>query len=70
MMLNFFTDPHEGELLYSVAARYHYYSGNMSYRDTLEQVFGDRNVIPSIQVPSRLDYMAEHILSTMVHLLS
>ncbi|TEB10488.1 hypothetical protein Psfp_04160 [Pelotomaculum sp. FP] len=45
-------------LIDSTIARYHYYSGNVSMRETLVQVFGDRNALPSIAVPCRLKYFA------------
>lgn len=60
-MLNFFTDPYEDEILYSSLARYHYYSGNVSMRETLIQVFGDGNALPSIYVPCRLEYLANQL---------
>lgn len=62
-MLDFFTDPYEDEILYSTIARYHYYSGNVSMRETLIQVFGDRNALPSIAVPSRLEYFASQLVN-------
>lgn len=60
-MLNFFTDPYEGELLYSTIARFHYYSGNVSMKETLLQAFGDKSVLPSIYVPSRLEYLSQQL---------
>lgn len=62
-MLDFFTDPYEDEILYSTVARYHYYSGNVSMRETLIQVFGDRNALPSIAVPCRLEYFASQLVN-------
>ncbi|MBP2643842.1 MAG: hypothetical protein H6Q67_1729 [Firmicutes bacterium] len=56
-MLNFFTDPYEGELLYSTIARFHHYSGAVSKKETLIQIFGDKNALPSINVPCRFEYM-------------
>lgn len=60
-MLNFFTDPYEGELLYSTVARFHYYSGAVSRRETLMQAFGDKNALPSIYVPCRIEYLAAQL---------
>ncbi len=62
-MLDFFTDPYEDEILYSTIARYHYYSGNVSMRETLIQVFGDRNALPSIAVPCRLEYFVSQLVN-------
>ncbi len=60
-MLLFFTDPYEEEILYSTVARYHYYSGNVNYKDTLEEVFGSRTCIPSIALPSKLNFVSEQL---------
>ncbi|MDD2299203.1 MAG: TnsD family transposase [Fermentimonas sp.] len=51
-MLSFFLTPYEDELLYSVIARYHFAVGNSDFRDTLEEIFGTRNKVPSIYFPS------------------
>lgn len=53
-MLHFFTDPYEDELFYNIIARYHYYSGNKNYKDTFQELFRDRNVIPSIYFPCHI----------------
>lgn len=58
-MLSFFTDPYEDEILYSTIARYHYYYGNVDYKDTLHEIFGSRNIIPTIEFPSKLEYLAK-----------
>lgn len=63
-MLDFFTDPYDDELLYSALARYHYYSGNVSSRQTLIQIFGDSNALPSVAVPSRLVYLANQLANS------
>lgn len=60
-MLNFFTDPYEGEILYSTIARYHYYSGNLSLKETLREIFGSESVIPSVEFPSRLAYLTDQL---------
>ncbi|GAV10823.1 TnsD family Tn7-like transposition protein [Paenibacillus sp. NAIST15-1] len=54
-MLTFFTNPYPDELLYSAVARYHYYIGNLDLKDTLEEVFGSRNVIPSVGISTHLE---------------
>lgn len=48
-MLVFFTNPYLDELLHLSIARYQFYSGNFDRKDTLEQMFGSRLVIPSIK---------------------
>ncbi|WP_052255581.1 TnsD family Tn7-like transposition protein [Salinicoccus sp. YB14-2] len=54
-MLPFFTDPYPDELIYSAIARYHFYSGNIDYKDTLEEVFLSRSVIPSVEIGSHFN---------------
>ncbi|MFD1850081.1 hypothetical protein [Oceanobacillus bengalensis] len=49
-MLPFFTEPYPDELMYSAIARYHFYSGNIDCKDTLEEVFQSRSVIPSMGI--------------------
>ena len=60
-MLSFFTDPYPDEILYSTIARYHFYSGNVDYKDTLEEVFGSRKTIPSIEFPSHLEHLTNQL---------
>ncbi|WP_067842646.1 TnsD family Tn7-like transposition protein [Amphibacillus sediminis] len=57
-MLPFFTDPYPDELIYSSIARYHFYSGNIDYKDTLEEVFQSRSVIPSVEIGSHFHSLA------------
>jgi predicted transcriptional regulator len=49
--------------MYSVFARYHYYSGNRSATVTLTQLFGDKPVLPSILFPPRLNYFSSQLLN-------
>ncbi|MGC4378316.1 TnsD family transposase [Fictibacillus sp. Mic-4] len=60
-MLPFFTNPYPDELLYSAIARYHFYSGNLDNKDTLEELFGTRSVIPSMEIGSRFSKLAEKL---------
>jgi len=60
-MLPFFTEPYPDELIYSAIARYHFYSGNIDYKDTLEEVFQSRSVIPSLEIGSHFDALAQQI---------
>lgn len=60
-MIHFFTDPYKDELLYSTIARYHYYSGNTDCRDTIEECFGRRNIIPTFEIGGRLDYLSKEL---------
>lgn len=60
-MIHFFTDPYKDELIYSAIARYHYYTGNLDCKDTLEELFGKRTVIPSLEIGSYLDVLAQNL---------
>ncbi len=58
-MLSFFTDPYPDELLYSALARYHFYSGNIDFKDTLMELFGKNSVIPSFEIGSHLEFLCK-----------
>lgn len=60
-MLPFFTDPYPDELLYSAIARYHFYSGNLDCKDTLEELFDNRSVIPSVEVGSHFSILVTRL---------
>lgn len=60
-MVHFFTDPYKDELIYSAIARYHYYIGNIDFKDTLEELFGKRSIIPSIEIGSNLAVLAKNL---------
>ena len=71
-MLPFFTNPYPDELLYSAIARYHFYSGNLDCKDTLDELFGSRSVIPSVEIGSHFTILAEKLgsLYTIENLLA
>lgn len=58
-MLSFFTDPYPNELLYSVCARYHFYSGNVDFKDTLMELFGKNSVIPTFEIGNHLQFFCD-----------
>ncbi|MGE7307415.1 TnsD family transposase [Priestia megaterium] len=60
-MLPFFTEPYPDELIYSAIARYHFYSGNIDCKDTLEEVFQRRSVIPSVEIGSHFNILAKQM---------
>lgn len=60
-MLPFFTEPYPDELIYSAIARYHFYSGNLDCKDTLEEVFQSRTVIPSLEIGSHFANLVTQI---------
>jgi hypothetical protein len=57
-MLNNFIEPYEEEIFYSLLARYHFYSANSNFKDSLKDLFGSSNVIPTILFPSTLQHFA------------
>lgn len=60
-MISFFTDPYENELLYSCIARYHYYSGNDDFKDTIEECFGKRTITPTFEFGGRIEYLTKEL---------
>ncbi len=60
-MLHFFTDPYIDELIYSAIARYHFYTGNIDFKDTLEELFGKRSIIPSLEIGSNFQMLAKNL---------
>ncbi len=60
-MLNFFTDPYEDELLYGTLSRYHYYSGNIDFKDTLVEIFGTNTAIPSLYFCGHIEHLAKNL---------
>ncbi|QPW57584.1 TniQ family protein [Clostridium botulinum] len=59
--MHFFTDPYKDELIYSAIARYHFYLGNIDYKDTLEELFGKRSIVPSLEIGSNFDVLAKNL---------
>lgn len=60
-MLPFFTNPYPDELIYSAIARYHFYSGNIDCKDTLEELFQNRSVISSVEIGSHFFQLSKHL---------
>lgn len=60
-MIHFFTDPYKDELIYSAIARYHYYTGNIDYKDTLEEVLGKRSIIASLEIGSNMEALSNNL---------
>ncbi|KAB7634865.1 hypothetical protein EH195_18915 [Bacillus pacificus] len=63
-MLTFFPNPYPGEILYSTLARYHMRSANSSIKDTLDDLFGKKTVITTIDLPSHLRSLCNRISSS------
>lgn len=58
-MLTFFPKPYPDELLYSIIARYHVWSGNDEISDTMEQLFDNRRERATLLIPKHLQRLAE-----------
>ncbi|MHB8131544.1 MAG: TniQ family protein, partial [Mobilitalea sp.] len=58
-MLTFFPKPYPDELLYSIVARYHVWSGNEEMSDTMEQLYGYRRERATLFIPKHLKRLAE-----------
>jgi hypothetical protein len=60
-MIEHLPDPYPDEILYSIWARY---SDQVRYpykADVLQELFGNRNVKPSVDLPGHLQYFVEHL---------
>ena len=53
--MNFFPTPYPDELLYSVLGRYCIRSGNIREIHNIQDMFGSRNVIASMELPTQLE---------------
>lgn len=60
-MMFFFPILNENELLYSGIARYHEQSGNLKSIHTIEDVFGTRNAVAIVALPSRIKNIVENL---------
>ncbi|WP_170140729.1 TnsD family Tn7-like transposition protein [Oceanobacillus arenosus] len=60
-MLTFFTDPYPDELIYSAISRFHFYSGNTSFVETLEELFQSRSLVPSIEFGSHFSTLVQNL---------
>jgi Tn7-like transposition protein D/TniQ len=60
-MLGFFPTPYPDELLYSLIARYHIRSGNISPKITLQELFGSTTTIATPDLPSSLNCLSKQL---------
>lgn len=60
-MISFFPKPYPDEILYSIIARYHIRSGNLSPKITLEELFNSRNTAATVDLPSNLTSLIQNI---------
>lgn len=60
-LLPFFTDPYPDELIYSAISRFHFYSGNVNFVETLQELFQSRTVVPSIEFGSHFSTLVQNL---------
>lgn len=60
-MLAFFPSLYPDEIIYSGIARYHQISGNRSQKQTVRDLFGERQVCATVDLPSHLGLLARRI---------
>lgn len=60
-MLTFFPEPYEDELLYSVLARYHIRSANLSAKHTLMELYGCTSVTASMELPGNINTLSNSL---------
>ncbi len=58
-MLGFFPTPYPDELLYSIIARYHIRSENISPKITLQELFGSTTTITTPDLPANLSNLSK-----------
>ena len=60
-MINLLPIRHNDELLYSIIGRYHEYSGNLSLKTTLKELFNTINIVPTVEFQSHLKEFVKNI---------
>ncbi|MFM9328004.1 TnsD family Tn7-like transposition protein [Paenibacillus mesotrionivorans] len=60
-MVAHFPSLYPDELLYSGIARYHQISGNTAQKQTIKELFGDRLVCATVDLPSHLRHLSERL---------
>lgn len=60
-MMTFFPIPYKDELLYSILARYHIRSGNISYKATIEDVFGSKTAAAVVDLPCNIENLINNM---------
>ncbi len=60
-MVTFFPDPYPDELLYSILARYHVRSGNIYYRTTMKDLFGNSGFYSVVDLPCHIDTLIQNL---------
>lgn len=63
-MLAYFPEPYRDELLYSLLARYHRHVGSSSPKQTLADLFDNRNTVASLDMQGQLGRLAANLPSS------
>jgi hypothetical protein len=63
-MISFLPRLYPDESLYSVFSRYHIYRGNLSFKETIEDLFGLRNKRAAFDLPSGLESIINNLSGT------
>jgi hypothetical protein len=60
-MIGFFPTPYQDELLYSILARYYFWSANTSPKVALRELFGKTTTIATFDLPSNLENLIKNL---------
>lgn len=63
----FFPFLYDDELLYSILARYHFYSGNENPKTTMEELFDSSHVCASSILPAHLNVLSQKLTSSKIY---
>ena len=59
-MLRYFPVAYEDELLYSQIGRYHIHTCSPSFKQTIEELFGSKNLAAVVDLPAHLERLHHH----------
>lgn len=60
-MMSFFPIPYRDEILYSILARYHIRAGNLSYKTTMQEVFGSKTATAVLDLPCNIQNLINNM---------
>lgn len=60
-MVSFFPTPYPDEILYSILARYHVRSGNLSSKTILYDLFGSTTIVATVDLPSHINALIRNL---------
>lgn len=59
--IQFFPSLYNDEIFYSAVARYYTLTGSNNLKHTITDIFGDENVIPTLEFPIKLEHFSKNI---------